>query len=246
MSKADKATSKERVKQQRQASGNKRKEDKPHFLDRVPASHKQSLGEEIANSITHGTGVGLSIAALVILVVLAARQSNAWKVVSFSIYGATMITLYLASTLYHAFPQPRVKSFFRILDHSSIFLLIAGTYTPVTLGVMRGGLGWTLFGVIWGLAIIGINFKIFALGKLKVLSVLIYILMGWMVLIAIKPLMNATPKAFLMWMLAGGLAYTLGVTFYALKKMPYHHAVWHLFVLGGSICHFFGMLILLR
>jgi hemolysin III len=223
-----------------------RSKDKVHFLDRVPKSHKQSLGEEIANSITHGTGVGLSIAALVILIVLAARQSNAWKVVSFCIYGTTMITLYLASTLYHAFPQPRVKSFFRILDHSSIFLLIAGTYTPVTLGVMRGGLGWAMFGVIWALAIAGVNFKIFAMGRLRVLSVVIYVLMGWMVLIAIKPLLKATPPAFIWWMLAGGLSYTLGVTFYALKKMPYHHAVWHLFVLGGSICHFFGMLTLLR
>ncbi len=233
-------------KTQQRATKPAAKGDKPHFLDRVPKSHKQSLGEEIANSITHGTGVGLSIAALVILVVLAARQSDAWKVVSFSIYGATMITLYLASTLYHAFPQPRLKSFFRILDHSSIFLLIAGTYTPVTLGILHDGLGWTMFGVIWGLAIAGINFKIFALGKLKMLSVLIYILMGWMVIIAIKPLSRATPPAFLGWMLAGGLSYTLGVTFYAMKKLPYHHAVWHLFVLGGSVCHFFGMLLLVR
>lgn len=220
--------------------------EKPGFLDRVPLSSKQSLGEEIANSITHGTGVGLSIAALVILVVFAAKQSDAWKVVSFSIYGATMITLYLASTLYHAFTNPRVKRFFRILDHSSIFLLIAGTYTPVTIGQLRGWVGWTLFGVIWGLSVVGINLKIFALGKLKILSVLIYILMGWMVLIAIKPLRASAPNELLVWMLAGGLSYTLGVVFYAFKKMPYHHAVWHLFVLGGSICHFFGMLTLVR
>lgn len=246
MSKADKKKTQKAKSPQLKAGKKHKSQNKAHFLDRVPASSKQSLGEEIANSITHGTGVGLSIAALVILVVLAARQSNAWKVVSFSIYGASMITLYLASTLYHAFPQPRVKSFFRILDHSSIFLLIAGTYTPVTLGILRGGLGWTMFGVIWALAIAGVNFKIFALGKLRMLSVLIYVLMGWMVLVAIGPLMKATPKAFLWWMLAGGLSYTLGVVFYAWKKLPYHHAVWHLFVLGGSICHFFGMLILLH
>ncbi len=219
---------------------------KQSFLDRIPLSPKQSLGEEIANAITHGTGVGLSIAALVILVVFAARQSDAWKVVSFSIYGATMIILYLASTLYHSFPQPRVKRFFRILDHSSIFLLIAGTYTPVTIGTMRGGWGWTLFGIIWGLTIIGVNLEIFAMRKLRYLSVIVYILMGWMIVIAIKPLLNVVPPTFLRWMLFGGLAYTLGVIFYVAKKMPYHHSVWHLFVLGGSICHFFGMLQLLR
>ncbi len=224
----------------------KNKTDKPRFLDRIPLSQKQSLGEEIANSITHGTGVGLSIAALVILVVFAAKRSDVWKVVSFSIYGFTMISLYMASTLYHAFPQPRVKAFFRILDHSSIFLLIAGTYTPVTIGTLRGGLGWTLFGVIWLLTILGINLKIFTMGKLKLLSVIIYILMGWMVLIVIKPLMQQVPNSMLWWMLAGGFSYTLGVAFYLFKKMPYHHAVWHLFVLGGSICHFFGMLSLVR
>ena len=219
-----------------------RPEESPRWLDRVPLVHKQSLGEEIANSITHGTGVGLSIAALVILVVFAARLGDAWKVVSFSIFGATMITLYLASTLYHAFPQPRVKKFFRILDHCSIFLLIAGTYTPVTLGAMRGGWGWTMFGVIWALAIAGINLKIFALDRWKILSVVIYVLMGWMVLVAVKPLLARVPPSFLMWMLIGGLSYTLGVFFFAFKKIPYHHSIWHLFVLGGSICHFFGML----
>lgn len=224
----------------------KNQPDKPRFLDRVPLSQKQSLGEEIANSITHGTGVGLSIAALVILVVFAARQSDVWKIVSFSIYGATMIALYLASTLYHAFPQPRVKAFFRILDHSSIFLLIAGTYTPVTIGELRGPWGWTLFGVIWLLTILGINLKIFAMGKLKALSVVIYILMGWMVLLVINPLRQQVPPQMLTWMLAGGLCYTLGVVFYVFKKLPYHHAIWHLFVLGGSICHFFGMLTLVK
>ncbi|MDP2172284.1 MAG: hemolysin III family protein [Candidatus Cloacimonadaceae bacterium] len=216
------------------------------FLDRIPLSAKQTLGEEIANCVIHGSGVGLSIAALVILVVFAARQSDAWKIVSFSIYGATMIALYTASTLYHAFPQPRIKRFFRIMDHSSIFLLIAGTYTPVTIGTMRGAWGWTLFGIIWTLAIAGINLKIFALGKIRILSIVIYIAMGWMIVIAINPLRQHVPPALLTWMLLGGLSYTFGVIFYAYKKMPYHHAVWHLFVLGGSICHFFGMLTLVR
>ncbi|HNX37917.1 MAG TPA: hemolysin III family protein [Candidatus Cloacimonadota bacterium] len=223
-----------------------KKKDKERFLDRIPLSQKQSLGEEIANSITHGTGVGLSIAALVILVVFAAKRSDAFKVVSYSIYGATMIILYLSSTLYHAFPQPRVKKFFHILDHSSIFLLIAGTYTPVMIGTIRGGWGWALFGVVWALAILGINMKIFAMGKFKLFSTLIYVLMGWMVLIAINPIKEATNPAFLRWMLIGGISYTLGVVFYAWKKLPYHHPIWHLFVLGGSICHFFAMLQLMK
>jgi hemolysin III len=215
---------------------------KKSFLDRVPLGHHQSLGEEIANSVTHGTGVGLSIAALVILVVFAAKQSDVWKIVSFSIYGATMITMYLASTLYHAFRGPKVKRFFRILDHSTIFLLIAGTYTPVTIGTLRGAWGWTLFGLTWGLAIAGINLKIFFLGNLKWLSTVIYVFMGWMALIAIKPLLTRMTPSFLLWLLLGGACYTLGIIFFVWKRIPYHHAVWHLFVLGGSICHFFGML----
>lgn len=216
------------------------------FLDRVPLGTKQSLGEEIANSITHGIGVGLSIAALVILVIFAARISDVWKVVSFSIYGATMIALFMASTLYHAFPQPRVKKFFHILDHSSIFLLIAGTYTPITIGTMRGGWGWTMFGIIWGLTLVGICLKIFAMSKLKWVSTIVYLAMGWLIIIAIKPLMSVVSKTVLMWMVIGGLCYSLGVIFYMARKLPYHHAIWHLFVLGGAISHFFGMLSLLQ
>jgi hemolysin III len=215
------------------------------FLDRIPLSPQQSRAEEIANAITHGIGVGISIAALVILVVFAARISDTWKIVSFSIYGATMITLFLSSTLYHSFPQPYVKRFFRILDHSSIFLLIAGTYTPVTIGTMRGGWGWTLFGIIWGLTIIGICLKIFAMSKLKWISTVVYLLMGWIVLIAVKPLLAVVPRGFIAWILLGGFAYSFGVVFYVSRKMPYHHAIWHLFVLAGSICHFFGMLTLI-
>ena len=218
---------------------------KQRFLDRVPLSPKQSLKEEVANAITHGIGVGLAIAALVILVVFAARISDTWKVVSFSIYGATMIILFLSSTLYHSFPQPYLKRFFRIMDHSSIFLLIAGTYTPVTIGSMRGGWGWTLFGVIWGLTIVGIVLKIFAMSKLKWLSIVVYLMMGWIILIAIKPLVAVVTSRFLIWILAGGLAYSLGIIFYVARKLPFHHAVWHLFVLAGSICHFFAMLSLM-
>ncbi len=215
---------------------------KPRFLERIPLSPKQSLGEEIANSITHGTGVGLSIAALVILVVYAAKLGDAYKVVGFSIYGAMLIVMYLSSTLYHAFPQPMVKRFFRILDHSSICLLIAGTYTPVTIGVMRGGWGWTLFGLIWGLTIIVINLQIFAMHKLKWIGTLIYALMGGLIIIAVKPLMVKAPHGLLTWMLIGGACYLVGIIFYVWKKLPYHHPIWHLFVLGGSVCHFFGMM----
>ncbi|MCB5266905.1 MAG: hemolysin III family protein [Candidatus Cloacimonetes bacterium] len=218
---------------------------KDRFLDRIPLSPKQSLPEEIANAITHGVGVGLAIAALVVLVVHAARISDTWKIVSFSIYGATMIILFLSSTLYHSFPQPYLKRFFRILDHSSIFLLIAGTYTPVTIGSMRGGWGWSLFGVIWGLTLIGIVLKIFAMSKLKWLSIVVYLTMGWIILIAIKPLIAVVSRDFLIWILAGGLAYSLGIVFYVARKIPFHHAVWHLFVLAGSFFHFLAMLSLI-
>ncbi len=202
----------------------------------------QTVGEEIANSIIHGIGAALSLAALVLLVVYASLYGDAWRVVSFSIFGTTLFILYLASTLYHSFTRPKVKKFFQILDHSSIFLLIAGTYTPVTLVPMRGPWGWTLFGIIWGLAILGILSKVFLIDKYKILSVLLYVGMGWLILIAIKPMIRMVPTGFLVWLVIGGVSYTLGVVFYAIKRVPYFHAVWHLFVLGGSISHFFGML----
>lgn len=218
------------------------KRKRQSFLEKVPLSPQQSLGEEIANSITHGTGVGLSIAALVILVVFAARLGDAWKVVGFSIYGAMLIIMFLSSTLYHAFQQPMVKRFFRILDHSCICLLIAGTYTPITIGVMRGGWGWTLFGLIWGLTLLVINLQIFAMHKLKWMSTVLYIIMGCLIVIAVRPLMAKAPAGLMTWMLIGGACYLLGVIFYVWKKLPWHHPIWHLFVLGGAICHFFGML----
>jgi len=202
----------------------------------------QSPGEEIANSVTHGIGAGLSVAALVILVVFGAKQGDAWRVVSFSIFGSTLIALYLSSTLYHAFRNPKIKRWMKLLDHSSIYLLIAGTYTPIMLTVLRGGWGWTLFGIIWGLALAGIIFKLMFIGRLKKLSLAIYVAMGWLVVIAIKPMLAAVPAGMLMFMLIGGVSYTFGVIFYVWKALPYHHAVWHLFVLGGSITHFFGIM----
>jgi hemolysin III len=203
-----------------------------------------TIGEEIASSITHGIGAALSIAALVILVVLAAKQGDAWRIVSFSVYGTTLILLYLASTLYHAIQHRGAKKVFRILDHSSIFLLIAGTYTPFLLVSLRGRWGWSLFGVIWALAITGIVFKAIFIHRMKKLSVVIYILMGWLILIALKPMLANIPKAGLWWLAGGGLAYTGGVVFYAMKSVKFAHAVWHLFVLAGSICHFFAILAL--
>ncbi len=202
----------------------------------------QTLGEEIANSITHGIGALLGIAALVLLVVFAGRYGDAWRIVSCSIYGSTLIFLYTVSTLYHSFTGDRIKRIFRILDHSSIFLLIAGTYTPIVLVSLRGPWGWSLFGIIWTMTIGGIIAKVTLTGKFKFLSTLLYIAMGWIVVIAIKPLLYAAPAGLIIWLIIGGLSYTLGTIFYVWKGMPYNHAIWHLFVLGGSISHFFGIL----
>ena len=212
------------------------------FKTKVTPHKEQSSGEEIANSITHGIGAALSLAALVLLVVFASIYGDTWRVVSFSIYGTTLFFLYLASTLYHSFTNRRVKRFFRILDHSSIYLLIAGTYTPVTLVPMRGPWGWTIFGLIWAMAIGGIIVKIFMMEKYKFLSVLVYVAMGWLILIAIKPILQMVPRGLIIWLFIGGICYTFGLIFYAWKKIPYYHAIWHLFVLGGSISHFFGMM----
>lgn len=202
----------------------------------------ETLKEEIANSITHGIGAVLSIAGLSVLVVLASLHGDAWRVVSFSVFGATLVLLYLASTFYHSFQNPRVKRLFRILDHSAIYLLIAGSYTPFTLVSMRGPWGWSLFGVIWGLALLGIVFKAFFVERFAVLSTIIYIGMGWVMVIAVKPAILAISFYGIIWLLAGGLFYTLGVIFFAWGKLPFNHAIWHLFVLGGSTCHFIAVL----
>jgi len=202
----------------------------------------QTLGEEIANSIIHGIGVGLSFAALVILVVLASRHSDAWRIVSFSIYGTTLILLYLSSTLYHSFVNSKIKRFFRILDHLTIYLLIAGSYTPITLVSMRGVWGWTLFGLIWGMAIAGIIVTIVFKEKIKPVMVLSYVAMGLLVVIAFKPMLLMLPQKMILWLFIGGACYILGIIFYLWKRLPYHHPIWHLFVLGGSISHFFGIL----
>jgi hemolysin III len=203
---------------------------------------KQTFKEEIANSATHGFGVILSVTALVVLVTLAAIKGNVWHVVSFSIYGATLIALYLSSALYHGLFSSRIKRIFQLADHSAIFLLIAGTYTPFTLVSIRGPWGWTLFGLIWGFAITGIVLTAFFLDRFRLPFTLLYLGMGWLAIIAFKPLLAAIPLEGILWIIGGGAFYSLGVIFYLWTKLRYSHAVWHLFVLAGSICHFFGIL----
>ena len=201
-----------------------------------------TVGEEIANSLIHGIGAGLSIAGLTVLVVFAARYGDAWRVVSFSIYGAALVMMFTASTLYHSFQRPGVKRVLRIIDHSSIYLLIAGTYTPFMLVTIRGPWGWSLFGIIWGLALSGIVLKVVMIGRHRILSTLAFVIMGWLCVIALKQMIESIPLNGLMWLAGGGLLYTLGVVFYVWRSLPYHHAVWHLFVLGGGMCHFFSIL----
>jgi hemolysin III len=195
------------------------------------------------NLLVLAVGVALSIAGLCVLVSLAARKGDAWHVVSFSIYGSTLVILYLIATLYHSARSPRVRAAFRVLDHVSIFLLIAGTYTPFALVNLRGGWGWTIFGLTWGLALLGILFKIFLSVRYHALSTAVYIGMGWIALIALKPAIAVVPATGMLLLFVGGLAYTFGVIFYAWERLPHNEAIWHLFVLGGSICHFFAVLL---
>ncbi|MFC1548672.1 hemolysin III family protein [Candidatus Omnitrophota bacterium] len=203
----------------------------------------QSLIEERANSITHGFGLLLSVAGLLILVASAGIYGDIRRVACFSIYGGTLIILYAASTLYHAFPLGRTKDIFRIIDHSAIYILIAGSYTPFALISLRGAWGWALFGVIWALALSGIVFTIFFdINRSIVLSTIIYLIMGWLAVIAIKPILNNIPFNGIVLLIAGGALYTSGVIFHIFNKLPFHHAIWHLFVLGGSICHYFAIL----
>ncbi|MFH1251812.1 MAG: hemolysin III family protein [bacterium] len=201
-----------------------------------------TISEEIANGITHGIGTLLAIAGLVLLVVQAASQGNAWHVISYSIFGSTMVLLYLSSTLYHSIQHTKIKVFLKIIDHSAIFLLIAGSYTPFLLVSLRGVWGWALFGIIWGLAITGIIFKSVYIHRFRILSVFIYIAMGWLVVIAMPQIIYILNRTSLIFLIVGGLSYTLGTVFYIFKNIPFGHAIWHLFVLGGTITHFFAVL----
>lgn len=201
-----------------------------------------SLGEEIFNSITHGIGTLLSIAALVLLVVFASIRGNAWHIVSFSIFGSTMVLLYLASTLYHSFTKDKIKNLFARFDHAAIFLLIAGTYTPFVLTTLRGTLGWTLFGIIWAVAIAGVVIRSIYLTRFRKLMVSLYLAMGWMFVVAIGPMIKNLPAISVWFLFLGGAMYSIGVIFYVWRNLKYGHGIWHLFVLAGSIMHFFAVL----
>ncbi|MCT1399154.1 hemolysin D [Paenibacillus sp. LC231] len=201
--------------------------------------------EEIANAITHGIGAALSVAALVLLIVFSSLKGTAWHVVSFTIYGSTMLLLYLSSTLVHGLRDGKAKDFFEFMDHSSIYLFIAGTYTPFLLVAIRGSLGWSLFGIVWGIALFGVVFKAFFVKKFLFLSTIFYIAMGWLIVIAWNPLTAVVAPQGMNLLAIGGVLYTLGTIFYVWRGFPYHHAIWHLFVLAGSILHFFAILIYL-
>lgn len=202
-----------------------------------------SLGEEIANSVIHGLGIGLGVAALVILVAYAALAGDGYKMASAIVFGVALVLEYTASTLYHSFPQPRVKHIFKILDHAGIYVLIAGSYTPFCLVTLRGPVGWWLFGIVWGLAVIGIATEAFWAYRPRWLSAAVYLGMGWLVVVAIRPVTENLDPAGVWLLVAGGLAYTVGTIFYVLKKVPYMHAVWHVWVLAGSVCHFLAILL---
>ena len=201
----------------------------------------QTFNEELANTATHALGAILSIAALVILVAIASIEGSASQVVSFSIYGLTLITLYLSSTFYHGFYSPRIKHIFKLADHSAIFLLIAGTYTPFALLCLKGTWRWYFLGIIWGFAIFGILWTLLYYQRYRRIFTPLYLVMGWLGVMIFKPLLSVIPLAGVLWLVGGGVFYTLGVLFLG-RKLPYGHAVWHLFVLTGSLCHFLGIL----
>ena len=202
----------------------------------------QSLGEEVANSVSHGLGLSAAVAAFPVLVVAAQQRGDTAGIVGASVFATTMVLLYLASTLFHALPRCRAKRVFQILDHSAIYLLIAGTYTPFTLGVLRGDWGWTLFGLVWAMALAGTVLKAFGGVRYTTLSTWTYLAMGWLVVIAAKTVWTLVPGWGLFWLIAGGVAYTAGAVFFMAERIRYFHFVWHLFVVAGTACHFIAVL----
>ena len=204
--------------------------------------HTLSPGEEIANSVSHGVGLLAAVAAAPVLVFSAVHSGGAARIVGASVFAVSMVLLYLTSTLYHALPRNRAKRVFQVLDHAAIFLMIAGTYTPFTLGVLRGTWGWTLFGLVWGLALAGVVLTAVGGARYPKIRVGLYLAMGWLILVAVKPLWLRMPSWGLFWLFAGGIAYTAGVAFYAAKRICYSHFVWHLFVVAGTACHFIAVL----
>ncbi|WP_183251289.1 PAQR family membrane homeostasis protein TrhA [Anoxybacteroides tepidamans] len=209
-------------------------------------THTFTKEEEIVHALTHGVGALFSVAALVMLTVMAAMYGNAWHVVSFTLFGSTMLILYLSSTIVHALPEGRWKRLFEIFDHSSIYFFIAGTYTPFLFLAVKGVIGWTLFGIVWGLALVGTVFKCFFVDRFLYTSTIIYIVMGWLIVFAWKPLVSGLSPNGVLYLVIGGILYTVGAVFYVWRGFKFHHAVWHLFVLGGSVAHFFAVLILLN
>jgi hemolysin III len=206
-------------------------------------SHRRewSVGEEVAHSVTHGVGLLASLAGLFVLAVLAAGTGDPWRIVACSVYAVTLVVLYATSTLYHAFSATRARRVLQVLDHSAIFLLIAGTYTPFALVSLRGPWGWTLFSIVWSLAVAGVTVKAVFGTRWPIFSTALYLAMGWTAVIAVKPMLAHVPPGGILWLVAGGLAYTSGVVFYAWGRLPYSHAVWHVFVLAGSVCHFIAV-----
>jgi hemolysin III len=202
----------------------------------------QSLGEEIANSVSHGVGLLLALVGFSVLVVVTLQRGDVMEVVGATVFATTMVLLYSTSTLFHAFPQSRTKRVFQVLDHSAIYLLIAGTYTPFTLGVLHGTWGWILFGLVWSMAAVGIVLKAFGGIRYNTLSTLVYIAMGWLVVIAADAVWAQVPKWGIFWLFAGGVAYTAGAVFFLAERIRFFHFVWHLFVIAGSACHFNAVL----
>ncbi len=208
----------------------------------IKIKRQYTLGEEIFNSVSHGTGSLLAVAGTVVLITLSAIYSDAWAVVSSCIYGGSLIILYTMSTLYHAISHPKAKAFFRIMDHNTIFFLIAGTYTPYTLVTLRGTVGWILFSIVWGAAVVGIILNSIDLERFKKISLVCYVLMGWVIIFAIKPMMENMSSVSLILLLLGGIFYTVGIIFYVIKKIKYFHSIWHLFTVAGSVLHYFSVL----
>lgn len=204
--------------------------------------NRYTFKEELFNSITHGIGALFSIVALVVLIAFASINRDVWQIVSFSIYGFTLFFLFTSSTLYHSIFHEKSKKILRIFDHISIYLFIAGCYTPLALVGMRGTWGWIILCLAWSFALLGIVLKFVTINKSKFLSASLYLLMGWLIVIAIKPMLNSIPSGLFAWLLAGGLIYTVGIVFYVCKKIPFNHGIWHLFVLGGTVVHFLGFL----
>mgnify|MGYP001373156068 FL=1 len=200
------------------------------------------LGEEIAHAVTHGLGAVLAIAGLTVLVAYATRYGDSRHIVGSAIFGSTLVLMYTASTLYHSIPLPRARKVLRIIDHTMIFFLIAGSYTPFTLVTLNGRWGWILFGITWGLALAGVVFKVFTAGRFRKLSLAIYLGMGWCAIVAIRPLIETLATGGLVLLVIGGLCYTGGVVFYVRERLRYHHAIWHVFVLAGSAFHYFAVL----